>query len=34
MVNRDTMLEAECKYMPHSTERFGKKVKQDSVAEQ
>lgn len=34
MVNRDTMLEAECKHMPHSTERFGKVVKQASAAEQ
>lgn len=34
MVNRDSMLEAECKYVPHSTERFGKVVKQASVAEQ
>lgn len=28
------MLEAECKYMPRSTKRFGKVVKQASVAEQ
>lgn len=34
MVNRDTTLEAECKYMPHSTERFGKVVKQACEAEQ
>lgn len=34
MVNRDTTLEAECKYMPHSKKGFGKVVKQASVAEQ
>lgn len=34
MVNRDTTLEAESKYMPQSKRRFEKVEKESSVAEQ